>query len=164
MSIGTWNGIDEPYSASVIIFAGAYHGNESRTNHVELTITKKRLSTDQAWRGHELRDVLLAVVEPWEAEYAVIIGNRFSGTVPCDDRDKPLWPYAGWMTYLTMPLSGGIVPPDGITAERFPDGSLLVTLCDEPCDPDNLLHMALAEAMYRAMRPIQRPIARSRST
>ena len=45
--------------------------------------------------------------------------------------------------------------PDGLDVERLDDGSIIVSLREEPFTIDNPEHMARARALEAAIRPIQ---------
>ena len=100
--------------------------------------------------------MLLAIAEAWDASFAVVRGGRYVKYIPRNENNKGYrWPWAGWLTYLSSPRSLLVTPPEDAKAERFADGGLLVTLCEEPFDVDNPQHMAVADEMQRALRPVQ---------
>ena len=118
-------------------------------------IPKCRLTTGRPWTGGDLKAVLLAVVDAWDAKYAVVRGSRFSESLP-RAKNGYIWPWPGWLTYLTSPHSRLVWPPDDIKTERFANGAMLATLCDEPLDVDNPRHLELAHDMHKALGPAQK--------
>jgi hypothetical protein len=162
-SMGAWNSRDgPPYGVSFTMGVGAYNFDRMTVNHVFLNLSQRRMATGQSWRGRDVEQVLLAIVEPWEAQYAVCISGRYQSLIP-KEAEEPrqgsrqyIWPWAGWLTYLTSPYSIVTTPPDEIKTERFANGGMLATLCDEPFDVDNPRHLALAREMHEALAPAQK--------
>jgi hypothetical protein len=156
-SLGAWNGLENPYGQALGLRAGAFRADADRiaANHAFLNLSKRRIRTERPWTGGELQPVLECMVEAWGAQYAVVCGQRFDPFIPRTQNGHYRWPWAAWMTYLTPPSSLLVVPPEGTIVTRYANGGLLVTLCDEPFDVDNHQHMAAAEAMQKALRPVQ---------
>ena len=80
--INVWNGLDGPYSVSLAVSAGACYDDRPAPNRVLLGISKRRLATGLPWTGSELKPLLLAVVNAWDAKYAFVRGSRFSKSFP----------------------------------------------------------------------------------
>jgi len=56
-----------------------------------------------------------------------------------------------WLSFLSAPLTEGLVPPVGVPCERTADGGLLMIAAEERLDPTNPDHMRRSRAMAEVM-------------
>lgn len=154
-SISAWNGADKNLGASFHVNCGAYTSFHPRPNRADIEFAGMN-AAGRHWRGSELKPLIMATVQSWNANYAVITTNKFGSFIPRVETNNKgyRWPWAGWLTYLAPPDALKITPPPSVMSERLPDGGLLTILCDEPFDTQNLRHLELAAEMQRALEPV----------
>ena len=68
---------------------------------------------------------------------------------------RPLRPRLGWITYLPADLAARAKYPADVEVETLNDGAVLITLCDELFEEDDVAGMARLHALETALRPIQ---------
>ena len=61
----------------------------------------------------------------------------------------------GWMSYVGPRYAPHVVPPPHVISERVAGGGLLMLATREPFDFSNPAHKAAADAIQRALEPIQ---------
>ena len=161
-SVSAWNGQAarhdryEPYYTFFSASVGCFDTYNTTPNRVEVLIPFRRLANGRRWKASDVRQVLLAVAEAWDATYAVANANSYEPLIPTTENNHYIWPFAGWLTYLASPYSLTVWPDEDIKVERFENKAMLATLCEEPFDTDNPRHLELAKEMHSAMTPAQK--------
>ncbi len=150
-----WNGRDEPFGVAISVYPGSYDSHIARPNSLRLNISHRRLKTGKPWLGSELRDIMRLLIEAWGADEASVDCLRYEPESPRNQMGKVLLPQVGWLTYLSPRQLLKVTPSEGVHVERLPQGGAICTICEEPFTIDNPRHIELAEALNKAMRPIQ---------
>lgn len=60
-----------------------------------------------------------------------------------------------WMIHLSSPLAQRITPPSDVVSERLDDGSLFLSVTDEPFSPDNPAHVDGARRLFAILDTLQ---------
>ena len=160
-SVGAWNGRSDADGKGKTYFAafsarpGRFDDKRSAPNHVSVEIPTRRLANGRPWKASDVKQVLLAVAEAWDATYVVVTSSQMRKIVPQEANYQYIWPFAGWLTYLASPYSLTVWPDEDIKVERFDNKAMLATLCEEPFDTDNPHHLELAKEMHSALGPAQ---------
>lgn len=93
--------------------------------------------------------VLRVMADAWHTDYGGICSFGYqppaAGTEP-----RPLF-WCMWMTYLSAELAARFKPPAGALAETGPAGGLIIQLTEAPFDENDPHHVAMMNAMYRAL-------------
>jgi hypothetical protein len=150
-----WNGMDEPFTLGINVYPGTFDSHTAHPNSLRLSVSHRRLPTEEPWQGAGLRDIMRLLLEAWEADEARVDCWRYHPESPQNDIGKVLLPQPGWLTYLSPKNLLKVTPPNGVRVDRLPAGGLICTICEEPFTIDNPRHVELAEALNQAMRPIQ---------
>ena len=146
---------DEADLCGFLMRVGAFDNDMSAPNHLFFDFPRCRPDTRDSWTAEDARSVLRAIVEPWEARFAVIVGGNYSELVPRGPDNHYLWPWAYWITYLAHPHPALVQTPAGIQIDRLPDGGAIWTLCEERFDASNPVHVSRTRAMNEALKPVQ---------
>ncbi|WP_158812534.1 Imm52 family immunity protein [Methylocapsa sp. S129] len=154
-SVGAWNGMDEPFGATIAVHPGTYDAHIARANSLRLYLSSRRQKTSEPWHGSELASIMRLLVEAWDTNEASVACARYQPDSPQNAMGKVLLPRPGWLTYLAPWQLLKVTPPEGIHVEKLPQGGVICTICEEPFTIDNPRHIELAEALNQAMRPIQ---------
>ena len=93
-SAGAWNGQDKPYAATFSAFAGSYALESRVPNRVMVSIPACRLADGRPWNASDVKQVLLAAVEAWDAVYAVVFSRKMDRFVPRGTNNYCIWPFA----------------------------------------------------------------------
>lgn len=93
---------------------------------------------------------LLAIVDAWEPE---TVEANCHWLVQRKKYDFPFRP--AWMRYLCLALAPQARSPASALVERLPNGGLLLSATDETFDVDNPKHVAAAEEIAAALKPLR---------
>jgi len=155
--VSAWNGREDGYALHFHINAGAY-ARRRDTNSVFFQLPRLRDSTQDLVNATTLKRVLLAVALPWEVDWAVIETWDYRGK-RLDSEERPLHPWAGWITYLSQRYARNITLPSTAIVERIADGGLVMLATDQPFTVANPAHVAALDAMQASLAPVQWSIA-----
>jgi Immunity protein 52 len=139
---------------------GAYSRSGRRgANHISMRLSNLRPSTGRPWRASELRPLMKFAREVWNPTELWASFSFLSPAMIADSSwaagDRLLRPPIGWITYLPANLASRAKYPADVEVETLNDGSVLVTLCEEPFEKDDAEGMARLRALEAALRPIQ---------
>lgn len=115
-----------------------------------MTLPKPSIVTFPIYRG-----ALLAMIADWPSDWAnaYAFDMTYSKTSPVPGA-APV-PYTifhmPWMSYLPAAKAEGLVVPPPITAEKTPDGGLLMIATTDRLDPTNPDHLERARVLSRIM-------------
>ena len=93
---------------------------------------------------------VLAVTTAWEATWCA----AYPYTLLSPQRGSRPEFYMGWMTYLSARFAPMVTPPLSATAQRLPDGALLMIATKERFDTNNPTHLAAARDIAAAIAPV----------
>jgi hypothetical protein len=162
-SVSAWNGRDDTCGVSFLIFAGDGNrwGSQPFSNSVSIDLHRRSAENADLTSAAGMRAMLLAVVAGWEPDCAEIKPWKFYDL----PRGKHLPPFrSGWMSYLGPRFARHIIPPPQAIAEPVPGGGLLILATRQQFEVSDPAHMAAAEAIQRALEPIQSMVAQQHAT
>jgi len=148
-------------NAGTGVSVGSFNSSNPHCNQIGMRLANARLATGAPWRAFELRPLMKLVLRIWEPREISVDCARYSKFRPkIPDasfavKERLLLPWVGWLTYLPADLVSKVTLPADLDVERLDDGSVIVSLCEEPFTIDNPVHMARARALEAAIRPIQ---------
>ncbi|MGA2087427.1 MAG: Imm52 family immunity protein [Stellaceae bacterium] len=149
-----WNGIRGPQGLSFSVHAGAYTERKRDPNMVDFGFQGIEPGNESLLNAKILKQVLLAVVSAWEADWGVIESWGYEGQLK--NADGQLFrPWGGWITYLSPAYAQKISPPRTATVEQTPGGGLLMLATEEPFTATNPAHVAAVDAIQACLKPIQ---------
>ncbi|MBV9552217.1 MAG: immunity 52 family protein [Alphaproteobacteria bacterium] len=151
--ISAWNGLDPPYGTSLMVCAGGYTDSRPFPNTVDLKVNRAGPDNKDLTNGGVLKSALLAVATAWDPDYAVVVPwdywSRSFG-----DRGYPNL-RSGWMTYLAPKYANQIKPPPAAIVEPVPGDGMLLLATEEQFSMDSPAHLAVADAIQKALDPLQ---------
>jgi hypothetical protein len=151
-SAHAWNGLDEPRGLQFAVDVGGYSPGHIYPNVVDFEGLQP--NNRGLVRGAVLERVLLASADSWDADWGTVETWAYNGKT-VNANQQWLAPWGGWLTYLSHDLASKVSPPSGIQTRRLTDGSLVMTVCDEPFDVANPLHASRLDAVQKALAPVQ---------
>ena len=154
--VAAWNGRDPPYGASLSVWPGSYGPFRSLPNRVDLRLNRVGPDNANLINTAVLKPALLSVATAWEPDYAVVVPWTYWPQVFGDGGYPQL--RSGWMTYLAPKYARQIMPPRVAIVEAAPNGGMLLLATEEPFDMDNAAHLAAADAVQKALAPLQEMI------
>lgn len=157
------SGEPEPSDAMTEIRAGVHCPDSSHCNFVIMHLSRVRLATGLPWRASEIRQLMRLVLRVWSPREISVDGGQHLYMVAKTEfvnsigqtKMRVLVPRVGWLTYLPADLAAKVTLPDDVDVERFGDGGVIISICDEPLSVDNREHMARIHAVEQAVRPVQ---------
>ena len=155
-SVAAWNGReDDPHGSSFMIFAG--DGNQwvpnPFSNSVDIDLHARSSENADLINAEGMRGTLLAAVAGWEPDSAEVMDwKQLSRLAPGEHLPHFR---TGWMSYVGPRYAPHVVPPPQVISERVAGGGLLMLATREPFDISNPAHKAVADAIQRALEPIQ---------
>jgi hypothetical protein len=96
------------------------------------------------------KSVLLAIVSPWDVDYAKVYSRDLAQLWTDGHRFCDL----SWIVYLSEPLVRRIKIPTDVVRERTHDGGLLMIAAEETFDVANPKHLAGAHSILNALAPL----------
>lgn len=97
------------------------------------------------------RDVLLLLAETWEASWVEAAPDDMREHWGTNRAFRP-----AWMSYVSPRFASLVTPPDGIIAERRPNGGLFMAAAGEMFRTADPHHLAAARAIAAALQPLNR--------
>jgi hypothetical protein len=155
-SVAAWNGLDELRAVSFDLQAGASSNHVLYPNKVRLEgLLPENRSLVNAT---VLKRVMFAIADCWDIDWGVVDTWAYKGKAT-DAQGHLLFPYGGWLTYLSPTLAKKVSPPPDIVAERLPNGALFMLVSEKQFDVANPEHIARLDAIQKALAPVQRSAA-----
>jgi hypothetical protein len=153
--IYAWNGRDDACRSTLEIIAGSYTNSRPFPNVVVFALRKPTAENAALVTPSVLKSSLLGIVGAWQPEWVVLedqdywdhIENKQTGNLPKIR--------SGWMTYLSAPYARRIIPPAEVKCEFVRGGGLLMSATEELFSADIAAHVAAADAVQAALRPLQ---------
>jgi hypothetical protein len=155
-SVAAWNGREnDPHGAAFMVAAG--DGNQWApnpfANSVDVDLDARCSENADLVNAEGMCGILLAVIAGWDPDSAEVMDRK---QLSCLAPGEHLPHFrAGWMSYVGPRYAPHVVPPPQVISERVPGGGLLMLATREPFDISNPVHRASADAIQRALEPIQ---------
>jgi len=165
-SVSAWNGIEDLlYGSSFHIMAGDgnYWSSNPFHNSVSMQLPKRSSENADLINAEAMRGLLLAVVAGWEPDNAEVMDWKQLSRLVSRLAPGERLPHfrTGWMSYVGPRYAPHVTPPPQVISERVAGGGLLMLATREPFDISNSAHEALADAIQRALEPIQSMVPQS---
>lgn len=162
-SVAAWNGREDvPYGSFFLIAAG--DGNQWSpnpfSNSVDIQLHERSSENADLINAAGMRGILLAVVAGWEPDCAEVMDRKQVSSLAPGEHLPHF--RTGWMSYVGPRYAPHVVPPPQVISERVAGGGLLMRATREPFDISNSVHRASADAIQRALEPIQSMVPQSR--
>jgi len=147
-------------TAGTRCYIGAFgrHANVN-PNHIVMRLSEVRPSTGRPWWASELRPLMKFARDVWKPAEMYAILSFFRPPMIPDPTfaagERILTPRIGWITYLPADLASRAKYPDDVEVEALEDGTVLVTLCEEPFPKTDAEGLARLHALEAALRPVQ---------
>lgn len=155
-SVSAWNGIERRYGASLSVRPGGYADSRPFPNTVDLKVNRAGPDNADLVCTAVLKPALLSVATAWEPDYAVVVPWTYWPSVFGDSGYPSL--RSGWMTYLAPKYASRIVAPPAAIVEPVEDGGILLLATEQQFDMENPAHLAAADAVQKALAPLQEMI------
>lgn len=154
-SVAAWNGIDHPRGISFHAQTG-FDGKElllrfSNTLHMDFPVLNNKNA--DFLTASILQRALLSVVAAWQPDWASVSSSSYWDRMAASNEFPII--RSGWMTYLSAPYAQKVTPPPEAIVIRPPGGGILVLATDEPFTVNNPAHVTAADAIQRALEPLQ---------
>jgi hypothetical protein len=151
---------ESSYAETACHIGGYLNPGDSSANNIRMRLSALRVATGRPWRASELRPLMKFAREIWspKAMCAMFPFYMDPPSVPHPlqpEFQRPLRPRLGWITYLPADLAARAKYPANVEVETLNDGAVLITLCDELFEEDDVAGMARLHALEAALRPIQ---------
>jgi hypothetical protein len=147
---------DEDDLAGPLMNVGAFDNFTSVPNHIWFDLPNRRLDTGADWTAQNIRDILRAIVESWDARFAVVTVGDYYPLIPRKPNDHYIWPWPFWITYLASPHPALVRTPSTIRIDDLPNDGAIWTLCEERFDSSNPAHRERLREMQEAFAPVQK--------
>lgn len=161
-SISAWNGREDiAYGSSFHIMAGDgnHWSSNPFANSVDIHLPRHSRENVDLINAEAMRALLLAVVAGWEPDNAEVMDwKQLSRLAPGEQLPHFR---TGWMSYVGPRYAPHVTPPPQVISEPVAGGGLLMLATREPFDISNPAHEALADAIQRALEPIQSMVPQS---
>lgn len=159
--ISAWNGCDPPYGISMSVHPGGYGDHPVFPNTIDVSLNRAGADNADLTCVAALKPALLAVANAWEPDYAVVVPWTYWPQAFGDCTYPKL--RSGWMTYLAPKYAGQMVPPPGSIVQSVAGGGMLLLATEEQFSMDNPKHLAAADAVQKALDPLQEMAPRARN-
>jgi hypothetical protein len=161
-SISAWNGREDlGYGSSFRIGAGdGNHWSPNPfSNSVNIQLPEHSRENADLINAEAMRALLLAVVAGWEPDNAEVLDWKQPSRLAPGEHLPHF--RTGWMSYVGPRYAPHVTPPPQVISELVAGGGLLMLATREPFDISNPAHDALADAIQRALEPIQSMVPQS---
>jgi hypothetical protein len=147
-AFSAWNGREHETPISIKFFGNTESDNLLMPNSLTVKMSCRQESGPQL-STEDCKAALAVVAEAWDADFGSITPFGFDPP-SAEVLPRPLL-MADWMAYFSAELFEHFVPPAGAIVDTRPTGGRVVQTTEQRFDEDDPHHVAMADAMYRAM-------------
>ncbi|HYM32226.1 MAG TPA: Imm52 family immunity protein [Candidatus Cybelea sp.] len=154
-SLAAWNGLNRPQGVSLSVQAAAFVVTRPYPNHASMQFAPRGSGNEDLIAAANMESAMRIMVAAWQPVWMGLSSAAY-GRHLTDYKGPTKHPWAGWMTYLSESLAKKVTPPPSAIVERTPDGGMLLIATREPFDDEDPAHLAAADAIQAALKPVQR--------